>query len=242
MYYFVGILQACTGMKIEASPALPDVRDIGSNAPNVQVDPQTISQVNAGTAIRCQLTPDAHQNSRGHHQAVKGNLFIRRGPDMAFNPVGVLYEGTSAVVIAQDMLSDWVQIEIPDSTGTGWVSVQTRYSAVNGDLDSLPGFTPTEWPIAAYLRNCTHHRMYILPGEIILPSYYERPENEVWLYPGRYTVYDLDVPDEPVVMDVDMREGVDVEVKVDGLVRIESVHDALVVMGADIKQYDTIKK
>jgi hypothetical protein len=88
---------------------------------------------------------------------------------------------------------------------------------VDGDVAILPGFTPTDWPLAAYLRNCTHHEMYILPGEIILPSSLAYPENETWLYPGIYTVYDLEAPDEPEVMTVDIREGSEVEVRIDGL-------------------------
>jgi hypothetical protein len=88
---------------------------------------------------------------------------------------------------------------------------------VQGDLASLPEFTITEWPNAAYLRNCTYHEMYILPGEITLPSYLEYPENEITLYPGTFTVYDLDAPDLPEVMKVDIREGSDIEIKIDGL-------------------------
>jgi hypothetical protein len=117
----------------------------------------------------------------------------------------------------RDVLSKWVEIIIPDSKKSGWVSVQTDYSKVIGDLSLLPDFTPTEWPLPAYIRNCTHHQMYILPGEIRLPSTYETPENEIWLYPGRYNVYDLDVSGEPEVLQVDMREGLALDIRVDGL-------------------------
>lgn len=58
--------------------------------------------------------------------------------------------------------------------------------------------------------------MYILPGEIILPSYFGYPENEIWLYPGTYLVYDLDVPGEPEVQEVEIREGMSVDVNLDG--------------------------
>ena len=149
--------------------------------------------------------------------AVKGNLFVRRGPDMAYNPIGVLYQDTTTDAIARDVLSGWVQIHVPKTGGTGWVSVRSNYSRLEGDLHGLPVYTPTDWPVAAYLRNCSHHEMYIQPGEIRLPSSLEFPENEIWLYPGKYTVYDLDVPDEPEVMTVDMREGSDVEILFDGL-------------------------
>ena len=45
---------------------------------------------------------------------------------MPYNPIGVLYKGTSADVIARDVLSKWVQVVIPNSDETGWVSIQTR--------------------------------------------------------------------------------------------------------------------
>jgi len=70
--------------------------------------------------------------------------------------------------------------------------------------------------------------------------YFEYPENEVWLYPGSYTVYDLDVADEPSVLDVDMREGVDIEIKVDGLERKENVLESWVRGMPNPICYDTI--
>ncbi|MCC6261478.1 MAG: SH3 domain-containing protein [Anaerolineales bacterium] len=148
--------------------------------------------------------------------AVKGNLNIRRGPGLAYNSIGVLYEGTSATIIAHDVLTKWAQIQIPNSTKTGWVSVLTKYSQITGDLEALPGFTTKEWPITAYLRNCTHHQMYIMPGEIILPSSYAIPENEIWLNPGHYFVYDFDLPNLPEVKEFEIREGQEVEIVEDG--------------------------
>ena len=47
-----------------------------------------------------------------------------------------------------------------------------EYSKLNGEFDSLPDFTFTDWPVPAYLYNCTDHDMYIMPGEIILTSYF----------------------------------------------------------------------
>jgi hypothetical protein len=148
---------------------------------------------------------------------VKGNLFIRRGPGMAYNPVGVLYKNTSTKVIARDILSDWAQIKIPNSSETGWVSIQTDYSQIEGSLKDLPEFTTTEWPQAAYLRNCTNHRMYVMPGEVVLPPVFQFPNNEIWIYPGKYIVYDIDVSGDPEVAQIDIREGSSVEVLDDGL-------------------------
>jgi hypothetical protein len=148
--------------------------------------------------------------------AVNGNVNIRRGPSLSYNPIDVLYKGESAKVIAHDVLVKWAQIKLPNSDKTGWISLLTDYATVEGDLDSLPGFTTTDWPIFAYLKNCTHHQMYIMPGGITLPSSYGAPENEISLNPGHYLVFDLDVPDLPQVKSFDIREGQEIEVIDDG--------------------------
>jgi hypothetical protein len=59
--------------------------------------------------------------------------------------------------------------------------------------------------------------MYVLPGEIIIPSSLQEPENEVWIYPGTYTVYDIDVSGDPEVAQISIREGSDLEILDDGL-------------------------
>lgn len=204
---------------MDAPPALPEIQEISPVAPVGQVEASSTSSAKfeTPTAVITDLAATQTILPVITITAIKGNLFIRRGPDMAFNPIGVLYENSTAVVIGRDVLSKWVQIIIPDSQNMGWVSTQTDYSKVAGDLSLLPDFTPTEWPLPAYIRNCTHHQMYILPGEITLPSTFETPENEIWLYPGRYNVYDLDVPGEPEVLQVDMREGLELDIRVDGL-------------------------
>jgi len=90
------------------------------------------------------------------------------------NPVGVLYEGNSAIVIAQDVLSDWVQIEIPVLLElVGFLfrpnfRSDRQFGVLARDyFDGLAG--------CCLLRNCTYHEMYILPGEIILPSLFRIP-------------------------------------------------------------------
>ncbi len=149
--------------------------------------------------------------------AVKGNLHIRRGPGLAYNPIDVLKEGETASALARDILSDWIQISIPShSDQTGWVSLMSKYSSVNGDISTLPAIQVTDWPVASYLRNCTYHEMLVRPGDIILPSLLQYPDNEVWVYPGSYTVYDLDHPDIPDVAKVELREGIEIDIRVDG--------------------------
>jgi hypothetical protein len=149
--------------------------------------------------------------------AINGNLFIRRGPHMAFNPIGVLYEGKTVTAVGRDMLSRWLQIIQPSQIRSiGWISIQTRYSKVSGEIESLPVIDTTDWPVGAFIRNCTHHQMVAQPGDYFLPSSYEFPDNEVPVFPGIYSVYDLDVPDDPVLIErVELREGLEVDIRED---------------------------
>jgi hypothetical protein len=212
----VMILPACAGLRLN-TPALPTPRTIET------VSPEEYNPTVAATAtlelpsptLTLENTPAAAL-PKVTITAIKGNLNIRRGPDIAYNPIAVLYKGSTAQVIAHDVLTKWAQIAIPNSDKTGWVSLLTEYSKVEGNLDALPGFTFTEWPVIAYLRNCTHHQMYILPVEITVPSSYGAPENEIWLNPGHYTALDLDLPDAPEVMSFDIREGQVIEILEDG--------------------------
>lgn len=215
----VVLLQACMRVRLDAPPALPTASDIETITTEEQVatlETPTL-QIEKTTATATEIFPTPTSLPKVSISAIKGNLFIRRGPAMAYNPIDVLYKDKSAQVIARDVLSKWVQIISPKSNNTGWVSIQTDYTYLSGDLKSLPEITPTEWPVPAYLRNCTHHQMYIMPSEIVLPSTYGQPENEIWVYPGYYTAYDLDVSGEPEVFDVNIREGMTAEIHVDGL-------------------------
>jgi len=149
--------------------------------------------------------------------AVKGNLYIRRGPSVAYNSVAVLYDGQSAQAQARDVLSNWLQIPIPGSSAVlGWVSIQTVYSSVNGDVSKLPEIQPTDWPVPAFVRNCTEHDMAAEPGGILLPSINNFPANDVRINPGTYRVYDTDVEGSPEVLKVDLREGSAIDVRING--------------------------
>ncbi len=149
--------------------------------------------------------------------AAKGNLFIRRGPDLAFNPVSVLMNGQSANALARDVLAKWVQIPIPGRTeDTGWVSIQTQFSRIDGDVMSLPEILPTYWPVLAFLRNCTYHQMEVEPGDMVIPPLNAFPDNRMQINPGVYTVHDIDVDGSPEVLSVNMREGVEIDIRQDG--------------------------
>jgi hypothetical protein len=149
--------------------------------------------------------------------AVKGNVFIRRGPDFAYNAVSVLMDGQSAEALARDVLANWVQIPIPDRPHeTGWISIQTRFVEVSGDSAKLPELTPTDWPVLASVRNCTYHYMEANPGGIVIPAVYNFPENDVQINPGVYIIRDLEVEGNPEVMEVEVKEGLQIEILYDG--------------------------
>jgi hypothetical protein len=212
---FVLLTQACAQIKADTPTALPTARDVEPTSTEVSaallatstppIENPTATETISASASSVTLN------------VVKGNLFIRRGPDMAFNPIGVLYKNTSTKVIARDVLSNWVQIEIPNTNKTGWVSTKTQYSQFEGEIKNLPEITPTDWPAAAYLRNCTYHQMYVLPSEIVIPSYLQHPDNEIWIYPGTYTVVDINVAGDPEVAQITVSEGSDIEILDDGL-------------------------
>jgi hypothetical protein len=149
--------------------------------------------------------------------AVNGNVFIRRGPDLAYNAVSVLMDGQSARALARDVLAKWVQIPIPGHPNeTGWISIQTRFVAVNGDPVELPEIAPTDWPVLASLRNCTYHYMVAEPGGIVIPAVYNFPDNDVQINPGVYTIHDIEVDGSPEVMEVEVREGLQIDILYDG--------------------------
>jgi hypothetical protein len=219
--------QACMQLKTDATPVVPTPQAIVSSVANegsnlLPTPTETLKPVvPAPPTVTLEPVVPTFQTAAASPfvtiNVVKGNLFIRRGPGMAYNPVGVLYKNTSTTAIARDVLSNWVQVKIPDSDQEGWVSIQTGYSQVEGNVKDLPEWTNIEWPQAAYLRNCTYHRMYVMPGEIVIPPSLQFPENEIWIYPGEYVVYDIDVTGDPDVADIVIREGSNVEIRDDGL-------------------------
>jgi hypothetical protein len=212
---FVLLTQACAQAGLETPPALPTAQDIEPTSTDVRSEPSATPTVEIPTATKIVPTPTPSL-PKVTITAVKGNLFIRRGPGMPFNQIAVLYKDTSAEVIAHDVLSNWVQIKFPNSSKTGWVSIQTQYSLIEGDLNDVPEQSPTEWPVPAYVQNCTYHQMYVMPIEAVIPSIYNSPDNEIRINPGSYTVYDIDVPGEPEVKEIEVKEGSQIEIVDDG--------------------------
>lgn len=150
---------------------------------------------------------------------IKGQIYIRRGPGLPYNQIDILKEGASATIIGQDVLSRWVQIQIPDSEQTGWVSVMTDFTRVDGDLESVPNFTFTEWPQPTYIINCTEHDLLVEPDGLYLYNLFLNPRgwNEVQVNPGTHTIVDLFVEGEPVIQTVYLTEGDTAYITVNGL-------------------------
>lgn len=149
--------------------------------------------------------------------AVNGDLAIRSGPDMTFTAIGKLRKGTTAQVIARSILIGWVQIPITaDPLKTGWVSIQTNYSKVDGNISDLPVIKIVEWPNGSYLRNCTGHQLIVTPGDTLLPPVTDAPNNRVWFAPGSYVISDMDVPGQPMVKEIRLTPRIEVDLRKDG--------------------------
>ncbi len=149
--------------------------------------------------------------------AAKGNVFIRRGPDFAFNAIDTLMQGESAKAVARDVLAEWLEIPLPDDSGKmGWISIQSQFTSVDGNVAALPEIQPDYFPVGASVRNCTLHQMLLTPGGITLPSLLNFPYNDVTVNPGVYKVIDTDIDSYPSVARIDVQEGSAIDINVDG--------------------------
>ncbi len=147
-----------------------------------------------------------------------GNVNIRRGPDLAFNPIAVLTRGAVVNADGRDVLSNWLRIPLPnDKSSVGWISIMSEFTRVQGEVGALPEVEPQEWPALAALRNCTLHELWIDPAGVALPPVYEFPYNELRLNPGTYAILDVDVDGYPEILKAELREGMTIEVLIDGL-------------------------
>lgn len=214
-FLFAVSAQACTGARVvNATPSAEALTATAIPSTTVASTARPLPATNGPIATIESITPVA---ARVRVTAKKGNVFVRRGPDFAFNDIGVLFDGQSATALARDVLAEWVEVPLPGQANqTGWISIQSQYTLVDGDVMTLPEVEPTYYPVAASLRNCTLHQMLITPGNIILPSLDNFPANEVRVNPGAYVVLDTDVDGYPQVLKVEVREGSSTEVRVDG--------------------------
>ena len=143
--------------------------------------------------------------------AINGNLYIRRGSGSDFDPTGVLLQGETATASGRDILNEWLYIPIPSQAGKfGWVSTLTVYSSVSGNTMDLP-VVDSDLAVPAFIQNCSTDDMIVQPTGVILPPWYQYPNNIVQFDPGEYTIMDYDNvkynPKSNQGIVVDLREG-----------------------------------
>lgn len=142
-------------------------------------------------------------------------MFLRRGPDLAYNAIGALWKGQTASVIGKDILSEWLLVRA-DAGKEGWLSARTSYTQILGDLQSLPVVEVAGLPAPAMVQNCTLHEMLIEPIGAYLPGVASLPNNVIALNPGVYTFKDNVLPSKPEVSTAEVKEGSWIDVRVDG--------------------------
>ena len=149
-------------------------------------------------------------------RAVNGNMNVRRGPGIDYNTTGVLTDGETAIAIGRDRIRRWLYVEYPTVSGTpGWVSVLTEFTEIEGDIDDLPVIS-VDPAAPAYIRNCTKHTLWVLPARVELLPKTSEPYNEERFPPGAYQIFDLDVSSDETIDEINLREGLFVEVIRDG--------------------------
>lgn len=220
-------LSACNLPTAAAPTPLPQPTETSQPAtvtvppaqPSVEVLPPTLpptlapSEVPAPTVVfTATLPPSAAPVTI----SATGNLNVRRGPGVGYNPVGGLLKGQSATASARDANGDWLLVTLPASTKTGWVSSRTKFSTLTGDLMSLPVMT-VDPPKPAYFLNCTFHPMLVQPAGVTIPPQSEAPLNLVQFNPGEYNVKDASVAGEPTVLEATLFEGQTLEIRTDGI-------------------------
>lgn len=179
-----------------------------------KADTQTVSLVQVPTPT-IELMPSATPPGVTL-TIVNGDLSIRTGPDMSFDAIAKLQDGDTVTALARSIMDGWVQVQIPSRTGeTGWVSTQTNYAIVTGNLLDLPRIDAVEWNVGSYLINCTPHQMIVKPGDVILQPAGET-DSRVWFTPGTYSVYDLGVTGQPVAANLTVTEHREFHILKDG--------------------------
>jgi uncharacterized protein YraI len=193
----------------------PRPQDLTQAALPTATQPAPVSAAESATATPTSLPVSTPTPKQVTFSVVGGNLNVRRGPSVDYNYVGVLYEGETAVAVGRDRISRWVLIELPGQPGVrGWVTTETEYSHVQGDVGNLP-FVTVEPASPAYIRNCTKHTMYVYPPEVELLSKYDDPYNEEQFGVGVYMVYDSENPKDEAIQEVNLSEGKTVDILYD---------------------------
>jgi hypothetical protein len=150
---------------------------------------------------------------------VDGNLFVRRGPSVNYNYVGVLYEDEVVVATGRDRVSRWIRVAFPakpnkEPDREGWITTESDYTLIDGDISNLP-YIETEPARPAFIRNCTKHQMWILPADVYLSAKSKEPFNEAQFPVGLYQVYDVENEETVPIEEIDLSEGERVDIRYD---------------------------
>jgi hypothetical protein len=221
---FLLIISACN-LPTAATPTVLPPLPTGTDLPATQPAPATSTLSATGTllpeptftqpaAFTVTVSPTA---SPVTITASTGNLNVRRGPGVGYNPIGGLLKGEAAVATGRDYRGDWLYVTLPSQPDkSGWVNSQTKFSTVTGDVMGLSVMEVAP-PKPAYFRNCTFHSMLVEPGGVVIPPQGESPLNEVQFNPGEYQVKDDSVAGSPTVMEATLLEGYTIDIRTDGI-------------------------
>lgn len=145
--------------------------------------------------------------------AVGGRLNVRRGPGPEYDIVGAFLDQQSSIATARNADGTWLLINVPNtSKALGWLTLETKYTSVNGAVSSLP-LTHVEPAAPAYIRNCTGREMLVNPIGAVLRPRGSAPENQLQFFPGEYTVVDTET--DITVANLTVFEGKTIDIKQD---------------------------
>lgn len=180
-----------------------------------QDQPALVSETATVTPILVDATPRVPTPKTVSVAIVGGNLFVHRGPSLYHNFTGVLYDGEVVFATGRDRISRWIRVELPEQSGKeGWITTETSYTEINGDISNLP-FVETEPAEPAFIRNCTKTIMWVYPEGIQLLDKFNEPYNEEQVIVGWHQVVDPGDPDVSLE-EIDLSEGERVDILYDG--------------------------
>lgn len=93
--------------------------------------------VTVSVALETETSPSSQKLTSYGKVIVKsgqGQVFIRKGPGISYERMGILLEGKEANVISKTVEADWLQISLDD--GSGWVYAELVN--VEGDQSEIP--------------------------------------------------------------------------------------------------------
>jgi len=214
-------LQACLPRSVNPteSQATQPSRDIPTWTPRPGETlgaPATATKIFIDTATPTFLPPHTATPAQVNVKVAGGSLNIRRGPSVYYNMISVLHDGDMITATARDRKGEWVYVELPESPGNyGWISLLTIYTNVSGHVDGLP-YKEADPAVAAYIRNCTGHTMWVMPAYIELAKESASPFNEDRFWPGIFSIYDMNVDQQKPFMEISVREGDMIDIIFDG--------------------------